>query len=312
LPPFRPHGVIPAGLIAYDDRLEIDERATLRHLASLADTPGVTAVTINGHSMENHALTAGEQRRMVALSAAEFGDRCPLVCGISADGSAEAARLAKAAHEEGAAALLVFPPHTLDQGGALRPEMAVAHLAAIAEATDLPLIVFQFAPRLNVSYPLDTMLRMIAEVPSIVAVKDLCNDPVAHERHIRTLHALEPEVAVLTSHSAWLLSSLALRPRGILSGAGSVLAAELVELFAAAVTDADLPRAQAINDRLYPLIQAFYAPPLLDMHNRMKLCMKLLGRLHDAAVRPPLMPLGADERDRLRRTLADGGWLADA
>jgi 4-hydroxy-tetrahydrodipicolinate synthase len=76
-----------------------------------------------------------------------------------------------------------------------------------------------------------------------------------------------------------------------------------VELFEAVKTK-DLARAQRVNDRLYPLQQAFYASPFLDMHNRMKECLVLLGRLERAVVRPPLVKLEKAEIDRLRSALA--------
>ena len=53
----------------------------------------------------------------------------------------------------------------------------------------------------------------------------------------------------------------------------------------------DLARARQINDRIYPLAQAFYADPFVDMHNRMKEALVLLGRIPFAAVRPPLVKL---------------------
>jgi 4-hydroxy-tetrahydrodipicolinate synthase len=81
---------------------------------------------------------------------------------------------------------------------------------------------------------------------------------------------------------------------GLLSGAGSVVAALQVELFEA-VKSGDLNRAMAVNDRLYPLQQAFYAEPFLDMHNRMKESLVILGLLERAVVRPPLMKLSDRE-----------------
>jgi 4-hydroxy-tetrahydrodipicolinate synthase len=96
-----------------------------------------------------------------------------------------------------------------------------------------------------------------------------------------------------------------------LSGAGSVVADLQVALFEA-VGAKDLERAQRLNDRLYPLMQAFYAPPFLDMHNRMKECLVMLGRLDRAVVRPPLCALGHAERERLRTALAASGLLDHA
>jgi 4-hydroxy-tetrahydrodipicolinate synthase len=91
---------------------------------------------------------------------------------------------------------------------------------------------------------------------------------------------------------------------GLLSGAGNVIADLQVALFEA-VQAKDLARAQTINLRIYPLAQAFYAPPFLDMHNRMKETLVLLGRMPRAVVRPPLMKLGAGEIERLREAIAE-------
>jgi len=97
---------------------------------------------------------------------------------------------------------------------------------------------------------------------------------------------------------------------GLLSGAGSVVADLQVALLEA-VKKQDLARAQRINDRLYPLQQAFYAPPFLDMHNRMKECLVPLGRLKRAVVRPPLVKLPEAEIARLKQALDDAGILPE-
>jgi 4-hydroxy-tetrahydrodipicolinate synthase len=208
----------------------------------------------------------------------------------------------------GADALLVFPSDVLRFGGQLRPGCAQAHVAAVAESTDLPLILFQYPTAGGMGYPLDTLLGLCAEFPTIRAIKDWCNDPHLHERHIRELHALDHPVRVLSTHSAWLLSSLVLGCDGLLSGAGSVMANLHVALFRA-VGDNDLQTARAINDRIYPTVRAFYADPLLDMHNRMKEALVLLGRLHQAWVRPPLKKLPGEEIERIRGLLQQSGLL---
>jgi 4-hydroxy-tetrahydrodipicolinate synthase len=305
---FEPAGVIPATLLALDEDFSIDEAETRRHLTDVAATRSIAAITVNGHASEVHACTVEEQRRILAFSAEAVGDRLPLVNGVYADGSLEAARIARMAEAEGASALLVFPPNSMAAGGQLRPEMALAHFRTIAAATDLPIILFQYPASTGLGYPFETLMRLVDEVPTIRAVKDWCADPMLHERHIRTLQSLPRPVTVLTTHSAWLMSSLAMGANGLLSGAGSVVADLQVALFEA-VKGQDLAAAQAVNDRLYPLQQAFYAPPFLDMHNRMKECLVLLGRLKRAVVRPPLVKLGEAEIARLKAALEAAGLL---
>jgi len=195
-------------------------------------------------------------------------------------------------------------------GGQLRPEMALAHFQRIADATDLPLIVFQYPAASGLGYPFDTLLQLFDRVPAIGAIKDWCNDPALHERHIRSFQNLPRPVSVLTTHSSWLMASLCMGAGGLLSGAGSVIADLQVALFRA-VRDGDLFAARAVNERMLPLTQAFYAPPFLDMHNRMKECLVLLGRMQRAVVRPPLVKLDSDEITRLGEALAAAGIQRD-
>jgi len=307
---YVPSGVIPATLLAFRDDLSIDEKESTRHLTHVAAVKGISAITVNGHASEVHACTFEEQRRILAISAAAIGDRVPLINGVYADGSLEAARIARMAAEEGASALLVFPPNSMSMGGQLRPEMAIEHFRRVADATDLPIILFQYPASVGLGYPFETLMKLLDSFPTIRAIKDWCAEPMLHEKHIRTLQSLKRPVNVLTTHSAWLMASLTMGANGLLSGAGSVIPDLQVALFQA-VQAKDLRRAQAINDRIYPLQQAFYAPPFLDMHNRMKECLVMLGRLDRAVVRPPLMKLGKTELDRLREALRHTGLGTD-
>jgi 4-hydroxy-tetrahydrodipicolinate synthase len=127
--------------------------------------------------------------------------------------------------------------------------------------------------------------------------------------HIREMQSRKPPVNVLTTHSAWLLSSLVLGCNGLLSGSGSVIADLQAALFEAVRTD-DLAAARRLNNRIYPLARAFYADPWADMHNRMKEALVLLGRLSHAAVRPPLVKLPRAEIDRIRVALVEAGLLS--
>jgi 4-hydroxy-tetrahydrodipicolinate synthase len=147
---------------------------------------------------------------------------------------------------------------------------------------------------------------MVNEILSIRAIKDWCNDAMTHERNIRTFQALARPVSVLTTHSSWLIASLSMGANGLLFGAGSVIADLQVTLFRA-VQAKDLKGAQALNDRIYLVVQKFYRPPFLDMHNRMKECLVLLGRLERAIVRPPLVKLTEREIGELRIALDEAG-----
>jgi len=301
-----PQGVIPAVLLPFHEDLSIDEPSFRAHLSDVAAVEGLSAITLNAHSTEVASCTFDEQKRVLAIARDEIGGRLPIVHGVYAEGSLEAARIAKMAAEGGAAALLVFPPGPFTMGQ--RPEMAVEHFRRVADAADLPIIAFQYPLAGGQGYPLATLLKIIESVPQVAAIKDWCASPQLHERQIRTLQSLNPPVNVLTTHSSWLMSSLAMGANGLLSGSGSVIADLQAKLFRA-VRANDLATAKQINDRIWPTAEAFYSEPWVDMHNRMKEALVMLGKLPRAVVRPPLVKIPQAEIERIRAALIAAGLL---
>ena len=305
---FVPQGVIPAALLPFHADFSIDGASFKLHLADLARVKGISAITINAHSTEVSSCSFDDQRRVLDLALEAVGDRTPLVNGIYADGSMEAARLARMAHEAGASCLLVFPPNIYRNGQ--RPEMAIEHFRRIAGETDLPLILFQYAVSTGGQcYPLETITRIAEAVPSLMAIKDGCASPQLHERHIRTLQSLARPINVLSTHSAWLISSLVQGCNGLLSGSGSVIAELQVKLFEA-VRNQDLAAARRIHERIHPTAEVFYAAPAVDMHNRMKEALVLLGKLPRAVVRPPLVKVTDAEIARIKAAITAAGLLS--
>ena len=189
--------------------------------------------------------------------------------------------------------------------------MAVEHFKRIADASDLPLIAFQYPLATGQGYPNETMLRMIEEIPTLKAIKDWAGTPQQHEWHVRTLQHLSRPFNVLSTQSSWLMSSLSFGCKGLLSGSGSVIADLQAQLFRA-VQAGDLKTAQAINDRIYPLASVFYAQPWVDMHNRMKEALVLMGKLPRAVVRPPLVKIERTEVERIRKALVEARLLPAA
>ena len=300
---------MPACLLPFNDDLSIDEAAYRRHLDDLLAVDGITALTVNGRASEVSSCTFEEQERVLALSVEHVAGRQPLICGVYSESSLEAARLAKMAERNGAAALLVFPPFLFGRGARQRPDMILRHYAEIASATSLPLIIFQYALS-GLGYTLDTLCRLVDEIPSICAMKDFCGEPAFHEKTIRTLRndAARP-ISILTTHSAWLLSSLVLGCDGLLSGSGSTIADLQVEIFDAVSND-DMPRARRVADRLYHWSRVIYTDPHVDAHSRMKEALVMLGRMPRATVRPPLIQITEPERRIIASGLKAAGLLS--
>jgi 4-hydroxy-tetrahydrodipicolinate synthase len=299
---FVPAGVIPAVLLPFHEDLSIDEASYRAHLRDVASVEGLSAITVNAHASEVASCTFDEQRRVLEISKEEL--KLPIVNGVYADGSLEAARIARMATQGGASALLVFPPGIYSFGQ--RPEMALEHFRRIADATDLPLILFQYPLAGGQGYPLSTLEKIFDAVPAVKAIKDWCANPQLHERQIRVLQSRS--VNVLTTHSSWLLSSLVLGCNGLLSGSGSVIADLQAKLFRA-VKAGKMAEAKALHDRITPTAEVFYAEPWVDMHNRMKEALVLLGRLPRAVVRPPLAKISTQEIERIRAALTAAGLM---
>ena len=297
----RFHGCMPANLLPFTADLAIDEPGYRKHLRWLADAPGVTGIVANGHAAEVASLTREERKRTLAIALDEIAGKVPVVTGVYSDGTLEAVELARDARAAGAAGLLVFPPTLFMWGAQQKPDMVLRHFQTIADAVDLPIIVFEYPLASGIGYSPETLAEL-CKIPSVAGVKDWSNDIVSYEKNLRVLRGAGRPVAMLSSFTMSLMASFTLGADGCISGMGSVTA-DLQAALLAAVQAGRIDEARAINDRLTPLVQVFYAPPFVDMHNRMKEALAILGRIPAAHVRPPLTPVSDDERHRIRLAL---------
>src|SRR5262249_16591917 len=140
---------------------------------------------VNGHASEVSSCNFEEQEQVLALTMDEVGDKVPVINGVYADGSLEAARIAKMSERGGASALLVFPPGPFSKAVQVRGEMALSHYRHVAAAPSLPLIIFQYPMASGMGYRHETLQRLIEEIPSICAMKDNCSEPSYHEQTVR-------------------------------------------------------------------------------------------------------------------------------
>jgi 4-hydroxy-tetrahydrodipicolinate synthase len=301
----RFHGCMPANLLPFTADLAIDEPSYRRHLRWLADAPGVTGIVANGHAAEVSSLTREERKRTLAIALDEVAGKVPVVTGVYCDGTLEAVELARDARAAGAAGLLVFPPTLFMWGAQQKPDMVLRHFQTLADAVDLPLIVFEYPLASGIGYSPETLAEL-CKIPTVAGVKDWSNDIVSYEKNLRALRGAGRPVAMLSAFTMSLMASFMLGADGCISGMGSVTA-DLQASLLAAVQAGRLDEARAINDRLAPLVQVFYAPPFVDMHNRMKEALAILGRIEAAYVRPPLTPVSDDERHRIRLALRAAG-----
>lgn len=290
--------IIPAAITAIDKDGKIDFLDFKRHIRSLADTIGVSAIMVNGGSMHDKTLSREERRKLLGEALAAVDDKVPILAAVRESASIpKLGPLAKDAQTEGAKALTIMPPST-KQGYSW--EGARQRFEEMGAASDLPLVIYQNR------YETEVLVQLASSFP-VIGVKEGSKDPMSFERNLRALRGLKKNIAVWSTHSKWLLADLAIGADGILSGMGSI-AADLHIALAEAVHRSDLTAARKINDRIYPLAQAVYHPGQ-DAHINMKYALKKLGRQKHDFVRPPLRPLDAADRARIDRALVESGLL---
>lgn len=290
--------IIPAALTAIDKDGKIDFIDFKRHIRALADIEGVSAIMVNGGSGHDKTLTRDERRKLLGEALAAVDNKVPILAALRESKEISSlAPLAKDAQSEGAQAMTIMPP-SKEQGFSW--DMSKRRFEEACTASDLPIVIY------HNRYETEILVRLASSFP-VIGVKEGSKDPSTFEKNLRALRGLEKNIAVWSTHSKWLLADLAIGADGILSGMGSI-AADLHVALAEAVGRSDLEAARKINDRIFPLTQAFYVPGQ-DAHIRMKYALKKLGRQKHDFVRPPLRPLDADDRASIDLALVQSGLL---
>lgn len=301
----RFHGIYAANLSPMRDDGTIDEDALAGHVDDLARVDGLEGLLINGHAGENFVLDRAESRRVVEIGRKTAGDRLRLVAGINAEDSREAAARARDAEAAGADAIMVFPPFSWALGRDLR--IVRSHHRLIADATGLPLFLFQAAVGAGrMAYAPDVLAALI-ELPQVVGIKEGSWETAAYEATRRLVKAARPEIAVMASGDEHLLPCFVLGSEGSLVSLAAVIPEPIIALDRA-VRAGDLARAQALHATIQPLANAIYGRhPGFYATARLKACLALLGRIPSAACRAPIGRLPGDEIEALERVLAETG-----
>ena len=302
------HGIIPAHLSPFREDYSLDDGELRRHIKALAEIDGVDAIISNGHAGEVTALTDAEYVHVIETAKDVVGKGYPIISGVVEQTAEKAAERARMAQSAGADAILLFPPSLFNLGACVTSEMPYRFVAGVAEKTDIPIVVFQFSLQSKSAYTTDTLVRMVENIPSIIGIKEGTDDLQRYEENFRALMACRHRVSILCTNNTKLLPSLAIVGDGIISGSGSVISALLSQLFKA-VERNDLFAAREVYSRMFPLMQVFYTDPVIDMHNRMKVALKLLGLQKYAVSRDPMLPICPEEEQKIQQALIDSGML---
>ncbi|HYV56338.1 MAG TPA: 4-hydroxy-tetrahydrodipicolinate synthase [Candidatus Nitrosopolaris sp.] len=270
---------------------EIDHRA-LANLTEAQIAGGVHGVVPCGSTGESATLTHDEHIAIVREVVRLVRGRVPVIAGTGSNSTAEAIRLTRAAEEAGAdGALLISPYYNKPtQEGIYR------HYAAVAEATRLPLIVYNIPGRTSSNISPETMGRL-SRIPNIVGVKEASGSLA---QVLEVIQAAGPDFAVYSGDDILTLPIMAAGGKGVISVTANVVPKDFSAL-ADALLARDLARGQSLMSRLLPLVQAMS----LEVNPiPVKTAVALMGRCAEE-FRLPLTPISAPARAKLEKVLRE-------
>jgi 4-hydroxy-tetrahydrodipicolinate synthase len=272
---------------------ELDEPA-FKRLVEWQIAEGTNGLVPVGTTGESPTLSHREHMRIVELCVAAATGRVPVIAGAGSNSTREAVELTRHAKEVGADAALSVAPYynKPTQEGLYR------HFAAIADAVDLPILLYNIPGRSIVEISVDTMVRL-AKHPNIVGVKDATGNLV---RASRDRGALPKSFIRLSGDDGTALGFMAHGGLGCISVTSNV-APKLCAEFQAACAEGDYAKALSYQDRLMPLHDALFceASPAPT-----KYAVSVLGYC-DAEVRLPIVPLSDKGKETVRAAMARAG-----
>jgi 4-hydroxy-tetrahydrodipicolinate synthase len=250
------------------------------------------ALVINGTTGEAPTTTDAEQEQLLRVVVETVGSRAKVVAGVGTNATAHTIELAHQAERAGCHGLLVVTPYYNKP-----PQPAlVAHFTAVADATSLPVLIYDIPHRTGLAVETDTLVKL-AEHPRIVAVKDAKEDPAAASRVMA-----RSDLVYYCGTDMVNLPWLSLGAVGFVSVVGHVAGDRLHEMIDA-YGSGDVARARQIHYELLPVYIGLFRNQGAVMT---KAALDLLG-LPGGAVRMPLLAATDAERTQLRQDLADGG-----
>ena len=242
--------LLTAVITPFDEAGAVDHDAFWRLVRHLGDN-GSDGVVVAGTTGESPTLSSDEKAALYATAVDAAGSRMTVVAGTGTYDTAESIELTRRAADAGCHAAMAVTPYYSKppQEGLFR------HFVAIAEATDLPLVLYNIPGRTARLIEVDTLARLGAH-PKIVAVKDAVDD-IEFTRH--TLEAVGDDMAVYSGSDLMTLDLVSAGGVGVISVASHLVGPRIAEMIAAVL--AGDPRAKAIDDALTPLCEALFVEP---------------------------------------------------
>ena len=265
----------------------IDEQA-LFSLALWQVESGIDWLVACGTTAETPTLTTEEWQRIALIVAEAAAGRVPVWVGCTHNSTREAVERARAAAAiAGVSAILTANPYYNKPS----QEGQYQHFRAIAEAIELPVVLYNIPGRSGVNLEPATVARLAEDCPSITAIKESSGN-LAQITELITL--LPREFAVYAGDDSVALAVLGAGGAGLVSVAANAIPSEMAQMVRAALAN-DWPTARRLNRLWYPLLQANFWEP---SPGPVKALLAMQGRLHET-FRLPMVPVSKATRERL-------------
>lgn len=273
----------------------LDVEGTQRLASHLLDT-GSDAIVVAGSTGESPTLTYAEKAELFRAVGEVVRGRGKLICGTGTYSTAETLELTQAAEDAGADGLLVVTPYYNKP-----PQRGlIAHFERVADATELPIIVYNIPGRTATRIEHDTLLQL-AQRSNIVAVKDSTGD---FQGVSRLMAEAPPDFEVYSGDDWATFGYVCLGAVGIVSVASHLVGPQIRQMIELIQTG-DVPAARKIHEALSPLFNALF---ITSNPIPVKAALEMIG-LPAGVPRLPLVPATAEERARVRKALEDAGLL---
>nr|WP_207790020.1 dihydrodipicolinate synthase family protein [Sphingosinicella humi] len=275
-------GVYPAATTQFAADSSVDLDATQRVQTALVED-GVDGLVLLGTVGENNSLLPEEKRAVLRGAVEALGGKVPLITGVSELNTDRAVQYAKDAEAIGMTALMVLPAMVYVPTS----EELFAHLKAVAEATSLPVMLYNNPPAYRVSIDFET-LEKLADIPNVVAIKESAPDS---RRITDVINRFGDRYTIMAGLDDVALEAMLLGASGWVSGLTSAFPQESVALIAA-FERGDFEEARRIYRWFMPLLHLDSDP---DLVQSIKLAEQIMGRGSER-VRMPRLPLSGARR----------------
>jgi len=273
----------------------LDVDGAQRLASHLLDT-GSDAIVVAGSTGESPTLSYKEKAELFRAVAEVTKGRGKLICGTGTYSTAETLELTQAAEDAGADGLLVVTPYYNKP-----PQRGlIAHFERVADATELPIIVYNIPGRTATRIEHETLLEL-AERPNIVAVKDSTGD---FQGVSRLMAEAPPDFEVYSGDDWATFGYVCLGAVGLVSVASHLVGPQIRQMIELIQTG-DVPAARKIHEDLSPLFNALF---ITSNPIPLKAALEMIG-LPAGVPRLPLVPATSEERTRVRKALEDAGLL---